>query len=156
MRLQLFVKKTLLTSRLRANSDTTAMRIFLLKSKIHRATVTHTDLHYEGSITIDMDLVDAANMMPNEKVQVVNNSNGARFETYIIAGQRGSGVVQLNGACARLAAVGDEVIIMTYADMEPEEARHYKPVVVLVDKENRLTHRYFIGEPTSEPYCNVS
>lgn len=126
------------------------MRIFLLKSKIHRASVTHADLYYEGSITIDQDLIDAAEMIPNEKVQVVNNSNGARFETYIIAGERGSGVVQLNGACARLAAVGDEVIIMTYADMEPKEAREYKPVVVLVDKNNRVLHRYRIGETAAE------
>ncbi|MFN3386111.1 MAG: aspartate 1-decarboxylase [Candidatus Thermochlorobacter sp.] len=132
------------------------MRIFLLKSKIHRASVTHADLYYEGSITIDQDLIDAAEMIPNEKVQVVNNSNGARFETYIIAGERGSGVVQLNGACARLAAVGDEVIIMTYADMEPKEAREYKPVVVLVDKNNRVLHRYRIGETAAEPSYDIA
>jgi aspartate 1-decarboxylase len=127
-----------------------AMRVFLLKSKIHRATVTHADLYYEGSITIDMDLIDAADMMPNEKVQIVNNNNGARFETYIIAGERGSGVVQLNGACSRLAAVGDEIIIMTYADMERDEARTYTPVVVVADKQNRVAKRYRIGADVLE------
>jgi aspartate 1-decarboxylase len=122
------------------------MKLHIFKSKLHRATVTQADLYYEGSITIDMDLVDAAEMMPNEKVQVVNNNNGARFETYIIAGERGSGVIQLNGACSRLAAVGDEVIIMTYAEMEPEEARDYKPLVVLLNKENQIVKHYRVGE----------
>ncbi len=130
--------------------DLTTMRLFLLKSKIHRATVTHADLYYEGSITLDMNLVDAADMIPNEKVQVVNNNNGARFETYIIAGERGSGVVQLNGACARLAAVGDEIIIMTYADMEPDEAKTYQPLVVIADKENRVAKQYRLGENKPE------
>lgn len=118
----------------------------MFKSKIHRATVTNADLNYEGSITIDMNLIDAAAMIPNEKVQVVNNNNGARFETYIIAGERGSGTVQLNGACSRLAAIGDEVIIMTYAEMEPEEAKRYKPVVVMVDKKNHLTDAFRVGD----------
>ncbi|MBC8044175.1 MAG: aspartate 1-decarboxylase [Rhizobacter sp.] len=122
------------------------MRIQMFKSKIHRATVTQADLYYEGSITIDMDLVDAADMIPNEKVQVVNNNNGARFETYIISGERGSGVIQLNGACSRLAAVGDEIIIMTYADMERSEAKDYKPTVVMVDKHNRLIDLVHAGE----------
>ncbi|MCS7012385.1 MAG: aspartate 1-decarboxylase [Chloroherpetonaceae bacterium] len=132
------------------------MRVFLLKSKIHRATVTHADLHYEGSITIDMDLVEAAQMLPYEKVQVVNNHNGARFETYIIPGKRGSGVVQLNGACARLAAVGDEIIIMTYADMTPEEARLHRPVIVLVSKQNVITHRYAADVPNAASLCDAS
>jgi aspartate 1-decarboxylase len=122
------------------------MKLIMFKSKIHRATVTQADLYYEGSITIDMDLVDAADMLPNEKVQVVNNNNGLRFETYIIAGERGSGMIQLNGACARQAAVGDEVIIMTYAEMERAEAKTYKPLVVFVDKENKLMKSYRLGE----------
>lgn len=126
------------------------MRVFLLKSKIHRATVTHADLNYEGSITIDMELVDAAQMLPYEKVQVVNNHNGARFETYIIPGERGSGIVQLNGACARLAAVGDEVIIMAYADMTPEEARVHRPVIVRVSKRNTILQRYTTEMPVAE------
>jgi aspartate 1-decarboxylase len=115
------------------------MRLQIFKSKIHRATVTNAELYYEGSITIDADLIEAADMMPNEKVQVVNNNNGARFETYIIKGERGSGTIQLNGACARLAAIGDEVIIITYADMERDEAKAYKPLVVMVNKENKIT-----------------
>jgi aspartate 1-decarboxylase len=125
------------------------MHLHILKSKIHRATVTHADLYYEGSITLDADLIETADMLPNEKVQIVNNNNGARFETYIIEGERGSGVVQLNGACARLAAVGDEIIIMTYAEMTREEAKQYKPLVVLVDKQNRPTKLYRVGE---EPF----
>ncbi|MFQ3597937.1 MAG: aspartate 1-decarboxylase [Chloroherpetonaceae bacterium] len=122
------------------------MHLHILKSKIHRATVTHADLYYEGSITLDADLIEMADMMPNEKVQIVNNNNGARFETYIIEGERGSGVVQLNGACARLAAVGDEIIVMTYAEMSREEAKQHKPLVVLVDKQNRPTKLYRVGE----------
>jgi aspartate 1-decarboxylase len=125
------------------------MHLHILKSKIHRATVTHADLYYEGSITLDADLIETADMLPNEKVQIVNNNNGARFETYIIEGERGSGVVQLNGACARLAAVGDEIIIMTYAEMTPEEAKQHKPLIVLVDKQNRPTKLYRVGE---EPF----
>jgi aspartate 1-decarboxylase len=126
------------------------MKLHIYKSKIHRATVTNADLYYEGSITIDMDLVDLAGMIPNEKVQVVNNNNGARFETYIIAGKRGSGVIQLNGACARLSAIGDEIIIITYAEMDPQEAREHKPTVVLVDKQNRPTKVFRVGEEIIE------
>ncbi|NTW50943.1 MAG: aspartate 1-decarboxylase [Chlorobiales bacterium] len=126
------------------------MKLHIYKSKIHRATVTNADLYYEGSITIDMDLVDLAGMIPNEKVQVVNNNNGARFETYIIAGKRGSGVIQLNGACARLSAIGDEIIIITYAEMDPQEAREHKPTVVLVDKQNRPTKVFRVGEELIE------
>ncbi|MCS6988087.1 MAG: aspartate 1-decarboxylase [Chloroherpetonaceae bacterium] len=122
------------------------MRLHILKSKIHRATVTGADLRYEGSITLDADLMEAADMLPNEKAQIVNNNNGARFETYIIEGERGSGVVQLNGACARLAAIGDEIIIMTYAEMTREEAKQHKPLVALVDKQNRPTKIYRVGE----------
>ena len=100
------------------------MIIEVLKSKIHRARVTQAELNYVGSITIDEDLIEAANIIPNEKVQIVNNNNGARFETYVIKGERGSGTVCLNGATARLAQVGDIVIIMSYAHMEIDEARN--------------------------------
>jgi len=126
------------------------MKLHIFKSKIHQATVTNADLYYEGSITIDMDLVDLAGMMPNEKVQVVNNNNGARFETYIIEGKRGSGTIQLNGAAARLASIGDEIIIITYAEMEPEEARKYKPTVVLVDKKNRPKKIFQVGDTNAK------
>ena len=111
----------------------------LMKSKIHRATVTEADLHYVGSITIDRDLMDAADLMPNERVQVVNNNNGARLETYVIEGQRGSGVICMNGAAARLVHPGDVVIIIAYGMFDEAEARTHKPRVVLVDASNRLT-----------------
>ena len=114
------------------------MIIEVLKSKIHRAKVTQAELNYVGSITIDEDLMDAANIIANEKVQIVNNNNGARFETYVIRGERGSGTVCLNGATARLAQVGDIVIIMSYAYMEMDEARSYKPVLVFPDTDNKL------------------
>ncbi|HBG42000.1 MAG TPA: aspartate 1-decarboxylase [Porphyromonadaceae bacterium] len=106
------------------------MLVEVLKSKIHRATVTDANLNYEGSITIDEDLIDAAGMFVNEKVSVVNNNNGARFETYIIRGERGSGTICLNGAAARLAQVGDIVIIMSYALLPLEEAKRLEPRVV--------------------------
>ncbi|MDH7479754.1 MAG: aspartate 1-decarboxylase [Syntrophomonadaceae bacterium] len=111
----------------------------MLKSKIHRAVVTDADLNYVGSITIDRDLMEAANIWPNEKVQVVNNNNGARFETYVIAGERGSGVICLNGAAARMAQKGDIVIIISYGVFSEEEARRYQPDLVFVDESNRLT-----------------
>ena len=106
------------------------MLLHILKSKIHCATVTEANLHYMGSITIDQDLMDAANLLPGEQVHVVNNMNGARIETYVIAGERGTGCICLNGAAARLFQVGDEVIIMTDALMTDEEARTYKPAVI--------------------------
>lgn len=110
----------------------------LLGGKIHRATVTEADLNYVGSITVDQDLLDAAGICVNEKVYVVNNNNGARFETYTISGERGSGVVCLNGAAARLVQKGDVVIIMSYVMLsEPEVAAH-EPKVVLVDEHNRV------------------
>lgn len=110
----------------------------LLGGKIHRATVTQADLNYVGSITIDQDLLDAADICVNEKVQIVNNNNGARFETYTIAGERGSGIVCLNGAAARLVQAGDIVIIMSYVLLsEPEIAAH-QPKVVLVDGANKI------------------
>ena len=115
------------------------MFINMFKSKIHRAIVTEADLNYVGSITIDEDLMEAANIIPNEKVQVVNNNNGARLETYAIKGPRGSGAICLNGAAARLVQPGDTVIIITYALMDKKEAQDHKPVVVLVDDKNKIT-----------------
>ena len=114
------------------------MFIQLLKSKIHRVKVTEAALNYVGSITIDEDLLDAAGLIPNEKVQVVNNNNGARLETYAIRGERGSGVICLNGAAARMVQPGDTVIIMAYAWMTQEEAKHFKPKVVFPDAHNKL------------------
>lgn len=109
------------------------MFIEVVKSKIHRVTVTEANLNYIGSITIDEDLLDAANLIPNEKVSIVNNNNGERFETYIIKGERGSGVVCLNGAAARKAQPGDIIIVMSYAMMDFEEAKTFKPSVVFPD-----------------------
>lgn len=109
------------------------MFIEVVKSKIHRVTVTEANLNYIGSITIDEDLLDAANLIPNEKVAIVNNNNGERFETYVIKGERGSGVVCLNGAAARKAQPGDIIIIMSYALMDFEEAKKFKPSVVFPD-----------------------
>lgn len=116
------------------------MVIEVLKSKIHRAKVTQAELNYVGSITIDEDLLDAANIIANEKVQIVNNNNGARFETYVIKGERGSGIICLNGATARLAQVGDIVIIMSYAHMDLTEAKNYNPLLIFPDDHNRLLH----------------
>jgi aspartate 1-decarboxylase len=109
------------------------MYIEVLKSKIHRVTVTEANLNYMGSITIDEDLMDAAGVIENEKVQVVNINNGERLDTYIIKGERGTGVICLNGPAARKASVGDIVIIMSYAMMDFEEAKHYKPIILLPD-----------------------
>ena len=109
------------------------MFIEVLKSKIHRVTVTEACLDYIGSITIDEDLLDAAGILPGERVYIVNNNNGARLDTYTIAGERGSGVICLNGAAARLVQPGDIVIIMCYATMTPEEARTFKPTVIFPD-----------------------
>ena len=115
------------------------MLIEVVKSKIHRVTVTEANLNYIGSITIDEDLLDAANLIPNEKVAIVNNNNGERFETYIIKGERGSCVICLNGAAARKAQPGDIIIIMSYAMMDFEEAKTFKPAVVFPDTAtNRL------------------
>ncbi len=110
----------------------------MLKSKIHRATVTDGNIDYEGSITIDTKLIEAADMLPYEQVQVLNINNGARFSTYVIEGEPGSGEICLNGAAARLAVRGDLVIILTYTDMTEEEARNYKPRIVLVDEKNAV------------------
>ncbi|MEG1616284.1 MAG: aspartate 1-decarboxylase [Bacteroidales bacterium] len=109
------------------------MQIEVMKSKIHRVTVTQADLNYIGSITIDEELLEAANILPNEKVAIVNNNNGARLETYVIKGERGSGVVCLNGAAARLVQPGDVVIIIAYALMDFEDAKTFQPAVVFPD-----------------------
>lgn len=109
------------------------MLVHVVKSKIHRATVTEANLNYIGSITIDEDLMDAANIIANEKVSIVNNNNGERFETYVITGERGSGMICLNGAAARLVQPGDIVIIMAFTMMEMEEARTFKPAVIFPD-----------------------
>ena len=114
------------------------MWIQVRKSKIHRATLTDANLNYEGSITIDEDLMDAANILDGERIQIVNNNNGERLETYVIKGERGTGMLCLNGAAARRAEVGDIVILISYAYMEPEDARHFKPVTVYVDENNRI------------------
>ncbi|RHW39295.1 aspartate 1-decarboxylase [Lysinibacillus yapensis] len=110
----------------------------MMNSKIHRAQVTQADLNYVGSITIDEDLLDAVGMLPNEKVHVVNNNNGARFETYIIAGERGSGVICVNGAAARLVQKGDIVIVISYVYVSNEEAKDHKPTVAIMGEQNRV------------------
>lgn len=114
------------------------MQIHVVKSKIHRVKVTGADLNYIGSITIDEDLMDAANIIEGEKVQIVNNNNGERFETYAIPGPRNSGEITLNGAAARLVTPGDVLILITYAIMEVEEAKAFKPALVFPDEETNL------------------
>ncbi len=114
------------------------MMIQVFKSKIHRARVTQADLNYVGSITIDEDLMDAANLIEGERVQIVNNNNGERLETYVIKGERGSGVICLNGAAARRVAVGDIVIIISYGYMNMEEAKAFKPVAIFPNEYNKL------------------
>ncbi|MFF2050779.1 aspartate 1-decarboxylase [Leifsonia sp. NPDC058194] len=110
----------------------------MFTSKIHRATVTHADLHYVGSLTVDLDLLDAADLLPGQQVSVVDIANGNRFETYLIPGERGSGVIGVNGAAAHLAHVGDLVIVMAYGQMDEDEARSHIPRVVHVDEANRI------------------
>lgn len=114
------------------------MQIEVLKSKLHRVRVNEANLEYIGSITIDEDLMDAANIVAGEHVYIVDNNNGERFETYAIAGERGSGMICLNGAAARKVLPGDIIIIMTYALMTPEEARSFKPAIVFPDSETNL------------------
>lgn len=114
------------------------MLLNMLKSKIHNAVITQTDLHYEGSLTVDENLLDAAGIFINEKAQVVNINNGHRFETYTIKGERGSGIIGLNGACARLGMPGDRVIIISYAQMTEDEAKNFIPKVVFVDEKNNI------------------
>jgi aspartate 1-decarboxylase len=110
----------------------------MMKSKIHRATVTQADLHYVGSVTVDEDLLDAADLLPGELVHIVDVTNGARLETYTIAGERGSGVIGINGAAAHLVHPGDVVILIAYGQMETAEAREHRPSVVFVDAANRV------------------
>jgi aspartate 1-decarboxylase len=115
-----------------------AMNIEVLKSKIHRATITQADLNYIGSITIDEDLMDASNLIENEKVDVLNINNGERLTTYVIKGERGSGNISLNGAAARKVAVGDLVIIASYASLDIEEAKTFRPSIIFPDENNRI------------------
>jgi len=117
------------------------MQRIMKKSKIHTATITGLELYYEGSITIDRDLMDMADMLPGEQVQVVNLNNGERLVTYTISGERGSGVIELNGPAARLAAIGDKVIIISYGNYDDEEAKALEPIVVFVDENNRAVRK---------------
>jgi aspartate 1-decarboxylase len=114
------------------------MQIQVLKSKIHRVRVTQAELHYVGSVTVDEDLMDASQIIENEKVQILNINNGERFETYVIKGERGSGTICLNGPAARKVQVGDIVIILSYATMPFEEAKKWKPYLIFPDQENKL------------------
>jgi aspartate 1-decarboxylase len=122
----------------------------MMKAKLHRATVTEANLNYIGSITIDEDLLDLVDMLPNEKVQIVDNNNGARLETYIIPGPRGSGVICLNGAAARMVHVGDTIIIISYAMMTDEEARKHKPRIAFLDNNNKP-----VNTVQEEPHSTV-
>ena len=115
------------------------MTIKMLKAKIHRAPVTQAELDYVGSITVDMDLLEQAGILEYEKVQIVDVNNGSRFETYTIAGERGSGVMCLNGAAARMVQTGDKIILMAYAQVTPEEASELRPTVLFVDEKNKVT-----------------
>ena len=115
------------------------MFIEILKSKIHRVKITQAELHYVGSITLDEDLMDAANIIENEKVQIVNINNGERLETYVIKGDRGTGEVCLNGPAARRAQVGDIIIIISYASMDAEEAKRHQPVIIFPDEKNQVS-----------------
>ena len=115
------------------------MTIKMLKAKIHRATVTQAELDYVGSITVDMDLLEQAGILEYEKVQIVDVNNGSRFENYTIAGERGSGVMCLNGAAARMVQTGDKIILMAYAQVTPEEASELRPTVLFVDEKNKVT-----------------
>lgn len=115
------------------------MTITILKAKIHRATVTQAELDYVGSITVDMDLLEQAGILEYEKVQIVDVNNGSRFETYTIAGERGSGVMCLNGAAARMVQTGDKIILMAYAQVTPEEASELRPTVLFVNEKNKVT-----------------
>jgi aspartate 1-decarboxylase len=110
------------------------MQRIMFKSKIHRATITQAELHYEGSLTIDLDLMDAADLLPYEKVAIVNINNGERLETYVIPGKRGSKTICMNGAAARKGVIGDRIIIISYASMSEEEAKEYAPTIVLVNE----------------------
>lgn len=117
------------------------MQLTLLKTKLHKATVTEANLNYTGSITIDKTLLEQSGILVWEKVSVVNNNNGARFETYVIEGEANSGIICLNGAAARLVQPGDKIIIMAYASMSPEEAKEHKPGVFILDDNNRIQEK---------------
>lgn len=119
----------------------------MFTGKIHRATVTHADLDYVGSVTVDLDLLEAADILPGQQVQIVDVTNGARLETYTIPGERGSGVIGINGAAAHLVTAGDLVILMAYAQMDTDEARTHQPHVVHVDASNRIVH---LGQDPAE------
>ncbi|WP_431219946.1 aspartate 1-decarboxylase [Leifsonia xyli] len=123
------------------------MLLTMMKSKVHRATVTHADLHYVGSLTMDLDLMDAAHMLPGEQVAVLDVTSGARLETYLIPGERGSGVIGVNGAAAHLIGVGYTIIVVTFAQLTEQEARAFVPTVVHVDAGNRPIH---IGDDPSD------
>jgi aspartate 1-decarboxylase len=122
----------------------------MMKSKLHRATVTEANLNYVGSITIDQDLIDLIDVYENEKVQIVDNNNGSRFETYVIPGPRGSGVICLNGAAARLVQPGDKIIIISYGMMTSEEAQNYKPLIAILDENNKV-----VQTTKEEPHSTV-
>jgi aspartate 1-decarboxylase len=114
------------------------MQLTMLKSKIHMATLTGTELYYQGSIAVDQDLLDAAGILPGEQVHVLNVNNGSRLVTYTISGERGSGIMELNGPAAHLGEAGDQVVVISYAQMSEEEARAYQPTVVFVDEKNAI------------------
>ncbi len=114
------------------------MLLSMFKGKLHRATITHADINYVGSVTIDSDLLEKAGILPGEKVQIVNINNGERFETYTISGEAGSGMICINGAAARLVQVGDKVIIIAYALMDENEAKEFKPNVLVLNEDNRI------------------
>lgn len=120
----------------------------MMHSKVHRARVTESNLNYVGSITIDQDILDAVDILPNEKVAIVNNNNGARFETYVIAGERGSGKICLNGAASRLVEVGDIVIIMTYVQLDDQELVTHSPKVAVMNENNEIDHMIIEKENT--------
>lgn len=122
----------------------------MMNAKLHRATVTEANLNYVGSVTIDEDLLDAVDILPHEKVQIVNNNNGARLETYVIPGPRGSGVICLNGAAARLVQPGDKVIIISYCQISDEEAKKHKPKVAIMNDQNKIVE--IIG---AEPHATI-
>lgn len=117
------------------------MLLEMFRSKIHMARITQADLLYEGSLTIAEDLLEEANILPNEKVQVANIDNGNRFETYAIIGKRGTGIIGLNGAAARLGEIGDKIIIITYARMTEEEAKNHQPTIVILDENNKIKRK---------------
>jgi len=128
------------------------MTITMFKAKLHQLRVTEANLNYEGSITIDLDLLDAAGILPYEKVQIVNNNNGARLETYTIPGVRGEGTVCLNGAAARKAQVGDRIIVIAYADLTPAEAQRHQPRVVITHEDNTIKDAFELNEDRVDPH----